>query len=93
VSWGYKRLHVRWRRPGWPVNDNLLHRLYSEDKLALKRKRPKRRIIAISREIRSPAANANERWTMDLVHDVPADGCTIRILTVVDVLTRECAVL
>lgn len=93
VSWGYKRLHVLLRREGWLVNHKLVYRLYSEERLALKRKRPKRRKSAIPREVRPPVAQANERWAMDFVHDVLAGGRTIRILTVVDVYSRECVAL
>ena len=93
VSWGYKRLHVLLRREGWRVNHKLVYRLYSEEKLALKRKRPKRRKSAIPREVRPPVAQVNEPWAMDFVHDVLASGRTIRILTVVDVFSRECAAL
>src|SRR5690606_21280225 len=93
VSWGYKRLHVLLRREGWLVNHKLVYRLYSEEKLALKRKRPKRRKSAIPREVRPPVAQVNERWAMDFVHDVLASGRTIRILAVVDVFSRGCVAL
>ena len=93
VSWGYKRLHVLLRREGWRVNHKLVYRLYTEERLALKRRRPKRRKSAAPREVRPLVSRANERWAMDFVHDVLADGRTIRILAVVDVFSRECVAL
>src|SRR5690606_28857453 len=49
---GYKRLHVLLRREGWRVNHKLVYRLYREERLALKRRRPKRRKSAAPREVR-----------------------------------------
>ena len=42
VSYGYRRLHIMLRREGWPVNRKLVERLYREEGLTLKRKKPKR---------------------------------------------------
>jgi putative transposase len=35
----------------------------------------------------------NERWAMDFMHDTVADGRTLRVLTVLDVYSRECVAL
>jgi len=35
----------------------------------------------------------NERWAMDFMHDTFFDGRTFRVLTVIDVFTRECLAL
>ena len=93
VSYGYKRLHVLLRREGWRANHKLIYRLYTEEGLALKRRRPKRRKSAVQRVDRPVATAANQRWAMDFIHDTRADGRTIRILSVVDVFTRECVAL
>lgn len=93
VSWGYKRLHVILRREGWQVNHKLVYRLYTEERLALKRKRPKKRKSVAPREARPVVTAANERWAMDFVHDVLSGGRTVRVLTVVDVFSRECVAL
>ena len=90
VSYGYKRLHVLLRREGWRVNHKLVHRLYLEEGLALKRKKLKRRKSAVPRAVRPVTTAADQRWAMDFIHDVLADGRTIRILSVVDVFSREC---
>jgi putative transposase len=44
IGYGYRRLHVLLRREGWPINHERVYRLYREEGLALKRKRPKRRL-------------------------------------------------
>ena len=93
VSYGYLRLYVRLRREGWLVNKKLVYRLYREEGLVLKRRRPKRRKSAVQRMPRPQPVAANERWAMDFVHDTLAGGQTMRILTIVDVHTRECVAL
>ncbi len=93
VSYGYPRLHVLLRREGWGVNKKLVYRLYREEGLVLKRRRPKRRRSAAARELRPVPTAANERWAMDFVHDTLAGGQAIRVLTVLDVHTRECVAL
>jgi len=35
----------------------------------------------------------NERWAMDFMHDTFFDGRKLRVLTVIDVFTRECLAL
>lgn len=66
VRYGYRRLHILLRREGWEINHKRTYRLYREEGLALKRKRPKRHRSAVSRMAR-PAASARssrpEPWT------------------------------
>jgi putative transposase len=42
VSYGYRRLHTLLRREGWGVNLKRVYRLYCEEALQLRRKRPRR---------------------------------------------------
>lgn len=93
VSFGYRQIHTLLRREGWPVNHKLIYRLYREEGLTLRRKRPKRRRSAAHREQRNPTTGPNQRWAMDFVHDTLSGGQTIRVLAVIDVHTRECLVL
>ena len=93
VSYGYRRLHILLRREGWPVNRKLIERLYREEGLTLKRKSPKRRRSAVRRERSAPPTVINERWAMDFVHDPLSNGRTVRVLTVLDVYSRECMAL
>jgi putative transposase len=93
ISYGYRRLHVLLRREGWPINAKRVYRLYVEEGLGLKRKRPKRRRSAVARQERSGVAMPNERWAMDFMHDTLFDGRSVRVLTVIDMFTRECLAL
>ena len=90
---GYRQLHVYLRREGWKINHKRTYRLYVEEGLGLRRRRPKRRRSA-ARRVEQPRPTApNETWAMDFMHDSLADGRTLRVLTVVDTYTRECVVL
>jgi putative transposase len=93
VCYGYRRLHVLLRREGWPVNRKRVYRLYREEGLCLRAKRPKRRRMAMARQARAVAAEPNQRWAMDFMSDDLHDGRRLRVLTVVDTCTRECVAL
>jgi putative transposase len=93
VSYGYRRLHVLLRREGWRINHKRLYQIYREEGLALKRKKPKRRRSVVVRQGKPQVRRPNERWAMDFMHDTLADGGKLRVLTVVDVFTRECLAL
>ena len=85
---GYRRLHVLLRREGLTVNHKRVARLYRKEGLAVPcRKRKARTPI---RRGRPPApAHSNELWALDFVQDALASGRTIRVLSVIDVFTRE----
>ena len=46
---GYQQLHVLLRREGWRVNHKRVYRLYTEEGLALRRRRPRRHRSAVAR--------------------------------------------
>jgi putative transposase len=90
VRYGYKRIHVLLRREGWLVNHKRVYRIYREEGLNLRAKRPKRRRSAAQRVQRPPATFVNESWSMDFVTDSLFNGHRFRALTVVDNFSREC---
>jgi putative transposase len=90
VRFGYRRLLVMMRREGWEIGKQRFYRVYTEEGLALQRKRPWRHASAVHRERRRPAMARNEIWTIDFVTDQLADGRRFRALTVIDLFTREC---
>jgi putative transposase len=90
VSFGYLRLHTLLVREGWKINHKRVYRLYREEGLGLKRQKPRRRRSAVAREGKREAQQPNQRWAMDFMQDALADGRKIRVLTIVDVFTREC---
>lgn len=90
VRFGYRRLLVLLNREGWEVGKERFCRVYTEEGLALRRKRPWRHATAVRREQRRPATARNDIWSMDFVADELTDGRRVRTLTVLDLFTRQC---
>lgn len=90
VRFGYRRILVMLRREGWQIGKSRLYRIYCEESLTLRRRRPWRHVSAVHRLNRTPAQQRNEVWSMDFVLDQLADGRRFRSLTVLDLYTREC---
>lgn len=89
VRYGCERIHTLLRREGWVINHKKTYRIYCEEGLNLRRKRPRRRVAAMHRESRPLASSINEAWSMDFVADELFNGRRIRALTVVDNFSRE----
>jgi len=89
VSYGYRRLHVLLQREGWKVNHKRVYRLYKQEGLLMRPKRPKRHVSACRRIERITAARPNESWSMDFMSDELYNGRRIKLLTLVDNFTRE----
>ena len=88
VHYGYRRLHILLQREGWQVNHKLVYRLYKEEGLTMRRKRPRRNRSCQIRECRTEAKQSNERWSMDFMADQLYCGQRFRILTLVDNFSR-----
>jgi putative transposase len=89
IRYGYRRVHIMLKRDGWSVGRNLVYRLYREEGLVLRRRRPRRRKTAVNREARYHASRVNDAWSLDFVHDQLSNGQSFRALTVIDVFSRE----
>jgi putative transposase len=90
VRFGFWRIFVLIRREGWRVNHKRIYRLYKEEGLNLRSKRPRRRRCAANRLERLQPSAANQVWSMDFVSDALFNGKKFRALTIVDNHTREC---
>jgi putative transposase len=90
VHYGYRRVHVMLRREGYRDNHKRVYRLYREQGLSLRHKRPKRNKSAQRRQPKAVAQAVNDIWSMDFVMDQLFDGRRLRALTLVDNYTREC---
>lgn len=90
IRYGYQRIYILLRREGWFVNHKKVHRIYCEEGLNLRRKRPRRRVAAAHRLARPNLTQMNQCWSMDFVADNLFNGQRIRALTVVDNFSREC---
>lgn len=90
VHYGYRRVHVMLRREGHRDNVKRVYRLYREEGLSLRLKRPRRNKAAKLRQPKQLAHAMNEIWSMDFVANALFDGRKLRMLTVVDLFTKEC---
>jgi putative transposase len=87
---GYRRLHELLRREGWAVNHKLIHRLYREEELVIRRRgRQKRGLGGVMAGSWCPIA-ANQRWSLDFTEDCLASGRKFRTANLKDDCTREC---
>lgn len=89
---GYRRLWVLLRREGWKINLKKVYRLYTEEELAVRTKKRRKRRSHL-RLVLPPAEAPNERWSMDFVTDRMENGRYFRVLTIVDHVSRECPLL
>jgi len=90
-KWGYRRLQVKLEAKGMHVNHKKVYRVYREAGLLIRRKRRKRLVRA--GVVRSAVTGANQEWALDFVHDAAESGRKFRVLSVIDVYTRECLAL
>ena len=86
---GYRRLHILLRREGLTINRKKTQRLYCEEGLTVRRRKRRKRAVG-ARAPAPVAALANQRWSLDFVHDQLASGRRFRVLNAVDDVTREC---
>jgi len=89
--WGYRRLQLRLAERGMRVNHKRVYRVYREAGLLIRRRRRKR--LQRAGLVRPAVSRANQEWALDFVHDAAASGRKFRVLSVIDVYTRECLVL
>ncbi len=89
VHYGYRRIHTLLQREGYGINHKRVYRLYREEGLQMRTKKPKRRVQAKPRENKLIPSKKNDIWSMDFVADALFTGEKIRILTIVDAHTRE----
>ena len=90
VRYGMARIHVLLRREGWQDNHKRVRRIYREEGLNLRSKRPRRSKAARHRSEQPQLTAPNECWSMDFVSDALFDGRRFRALTLVDNFSREC---
>ena len=90
VRYGFWRVHVLLRREGWKDNHKRTYRIYREEGLNLRSKRPRRNKAAAHRLERPDLNNLYQCCSMDFVCDQLFDGRKFRVLTLVDNFSREC---
>jgi putative transposase len=85
---GDRRRHVLLRREGITVNHKRIERLSRTEGLAV-RGRKRKRLTRIRRGRPPAPERANEQRALDYLPDTMASGRTLRVLSVIDVWTRE----
>jgi len=86
---GYRRIHDMLRLEGVQVNHKRIYRLYTEQKLAVKRRKKAKRPMSERAALFEPDT-ANQVWSIDFVMDSLANGRKLKCLTVADDKTHEC---
>jgi putative transposase len=86
---GYRRLHLLLKREGVTVNHKRLFRLYREERLTVRKRGGRKRVLGARAPMVIPQG-ANQRWSVDFVQDTLIDGRRFRVFAVVDDFTREC---
>ena len=69
VRYGYFRIFIMLRREGLKINHKRVYRLYREEGLSMRLRKPRRHVSAARRVERRQASVANECWSMDFVSD------------------------
>jgi putative transposase len=87
---GYRMAHALVKADFAPLNVKRVHRLWKEEKLGRMRRYRKRRT---GDSVPFKASKPNEVWTVDFVFDSCLNGTKLKILSVVDEVTRECLAL
>jgi putative transposase len=90
IRYGFQRIHILLRREGFIDNHKRTYRIYKEEGLNLRTKRPRRNKSASHRMDRPNFTTINECWSMDFVADQLLDGRKFRALTIVDNFSRKC---
>ena len=68
VRFGYRRLHCLLQREGEAINHEKVYRLYKALGLAVKRRKGRKRAQGSRGRLLLPQ-QANQRWSVDFVHD------------------------
>ena len=74
--YGYRMLHRKLLQAGEIVNHKRVYRLYTEERLAVQRKK-RRHVAQANRRPRIVPMQANEQWSMDFMSDTLADGLEV----------------
>jgi putative transposase len=86
--YGAPMIYLKLRQAGHCVNHKRVERLYSEEKLQVRRRRRKKIPVSEPQPLIRPGS-PNEVWSMDFVFDRIASGRVIKSLVIVDDATHE----
>jgi putative transposase len=89
---GYRRLLILLRREGMAANHKRVYRVYTEERLTVRKRGGRKRALGSRAPMTVPQA-ANQRWSLAFASDVLDDGRRLRVLVIVDDFSRECLAL
>lgn len=90
IRYGFWRIYILLKREGFTDNHKRVYRIYREEGLNLRTKRPRRNRAGAHRLERPVVTTLNKVWSMDFVQDALFNGERFRILTVVDNFSKKC---
>jgi len=86
--YGYRRLTDKLREEGWRVNRKRVRRLCQLEGLKVFKKRRQRNSRGKTPLLE--ATHQNHVWSCDFLFDQTANGRMMKLLTVIDIFTRQC---
>lgn len=86
---GYRRIGVLLAREGLTMNKKKLYRLYTDERLTVRKRKRRKRAMG-SRTPMPQAGAPNARWSLDFVSDTFGPSRRFRALCVVDDCARDC---
>ena len=87
--YGYRKIFDILKAEDWTVSRETVRIIRKRDGLQVTKKQRKRRTLAGSTQKCKMAEYPNHVWSYDLVHDMTADGRSLKCLTIIDEYTRE----
>ena len=90
IRFGFRRICTLLRREGFDDNHKRIYRIYKEEGLNLRRKRPRRNRSGAHRLERVENSSIHKVWSMDFLQDSLYNGSKFRILSVVDNFSKKC---
>jgi putative transposase len=90
IRYGFRRIFILLRREGVKDNHRHVYRIYKEEGLNLRTKRPRRNRVEAHRLERVENNSLNKVWSMDFVQEALFNVSRFRILSIVDNYSKKC---
>jgi putative transposase len=90
IRYGFWRIYILLRREGFSDNHKRIYRIYKEEGLNLRTKRPRRNRAGAHRLERIENSSLNKVWSMDFLQDGLYNGSRFRVLSIVDNYSKKC---
>ena len=90
--YGYRRITIKLKEPGWDVGKDCVERIWRREGLKVPQKQKPRDRLWLNDGscVRLRPQRPNHIWSYDFVSAFTHDGRTVRFLNLIDEYTREC---